>query len=87
MNITVNVQTLMTPLVAQLCSGEYKWVFIPFEAPVADFSGPAEEFLYLIIAYIIHFVSQLINIGTLTKTFPMKLKNFVWIQPLLWVRI
>lgn len=72
MNITFNLQDLMTPLVALLCPGEYKLIFIPAEAPVADFSGPAEGFLYLIIAYVIHFVSQLTNVETLTKTFPMK---------------
>lgn len=47
MNITLNLQDLMTPLVVQLCPREYKWVFIPAEAPVANFSGSAEEFLII----------------------------------------
>lgn len=79
-NITLNLQALVTRLVAQLCPGEYKWVFIPSEVPMADFSGPAEEFLYLIIPYIIHFVSQVKNV---TKTSPMKPRSSMWIQPLL----
>lgn len=44
----------MTSLVAQPCPGEYKWVFVPAEAPVADFSGPAEEFLCLIVAHMLY---------------------------------
>jgi len=35
MNITLNFHNLMTSLVAPLCPGEYKWIFIPPEAPVA----------------------------------------------------
>lgn len=83
MNITLNLQALVTRLVAQLCPGEYKWVFIPSEVPMADFSGPAEEFLYLIIPYVIHFVSQVTNVETVTKTSPVKPRNSMWTQPLL----
>lgn len=54
MNITLNFHCLMTSLVAQPCPGEYKWVFVPAEAPVADFTGPAEEFLCLIIAHMLY---------------------------------
>lgn len=83
MNITLNLQALVTLLVAQLCPGEYKWVFIPSEASMADFSGTAEEFLYLIVVCVIHFVSQVTNVETVTKIFPMKPRNFIWLQPLL----
>lgn len=52
-------------------------MFIPSEAPMADFSGPGEEFLYLIIAYVIYFVSQVTNVETVTKTSRMKPRNFM----------
>lgn len=65
----------MTPLVALLCPGEYKSVFIPAKTLVADFSGPAEEFLYLTIAYITHFVSQVTNVRDSNKDFPYKVKE------------
>lgn len=75
MNITLNLQALVARLVAQLCPGEYKSVFIPSEAPMADFGGPAEEFLYLIIPDVIHFVSQVTNPEIVTKTSPVKPRN------------
>lgn len=50
---------------------------------MADFSGPAEEFLYLIIPCVIHFVSQVTNVETVTKTSPMEPRNSMRIQPLL----